>query len=265
MRGGVCLVMRWIPILVAVALLAAPLPGKVRRLTTGINRPLKQAIDLLAERHGWRISYEEAPLRYSGDFFGYGPKLGVLSLTYDPGEGPEAVLKHLLAEHDRRDGVGRFEVTRLGRRWLVTVRQMRDEGGQWADARSPLETRIGFDRRGWYANGLGEIWWQLREKAGVAVDVGGLARGMSPMLLPSVGKQPGNWVAREVVASMKQLGLRGELVDYDADWYLVCAGKKHGCVFNHVRAKPLFPPPPPPPGSFFPPLPILPRPAPAIR
>lgn len=259
------MVMRWIPVLAAVALLAVPLPGKVRRLTTGINRPLKQAIDLLAERHGWRISYEEAPLRYSGDIFGHGPKLGVLSLTYDPGEGPEAVLRQLLAEHEQRDGVGRFEVARLGRRWLVTVKQMRDENGRWAEARSPLETRIGFDRRGWYANGLGEIWWQLREKAGVAVGVGGLARGRSPMLLPSAGKQPGLLMAREVIASMKQLGLRGELAEYDADWYLICAGKRFGCTFDYVRGKPLIAPPPPPPGSFLPPLPNLPRPAPATR
>jgi hypothetical protein len=263
--AGVCLNMRRLCLAAFAMLLALPSQSEPWRVTTGIVRPLHQAIDLLAQRHRWRISYEEAPLRYSGDFFEHGPKLGILTLDYDPADGPGAVLRQLVAEHERRGGVGRFEVTRLGRRWLVKVRQMRDERGQWADARSPLETRIGFKQLGWHANGLGEIWWQLREKYGVAVNEGGLAPGMPPTLMPAAGRRAGNWVARDVIAGMKQLGLRGESADYDADWYLVCAGERYGCVFNYVRAKPLFPQPPPPPGWSGLPLPYIPRPALAIQ
>jgi len=236
-----------------------------RRLTTGIERPLRQAIDLLAERHGWRICYEEAPLHYSGDFFRQGPRLGIISMDYEPANGPEAVLKQLVAEHERRGGVERFEVTRLGKRWLVKVRQMRGESGQWVDARSPLEARIGFNQVGWHANGLGEIWWQLRERHGVSVNEGGLATGMGPTLVPTTGPRAGNRVARDVIAGMKQLSLRGELAEYGADWYLVCAGERRGCIFNYVRAKPLLPAPPLPPGWFLPLLPHIPRPVLAIR
>jgi hypothetical protein len=245
-------------------LMAIPGWAEPRRLTTGIVWPLHQAIDLLAERHGWRICYEEAPLHYSGDFFKEGPRLGIISMDYEPANGPEAVLKQLVAEHERRGGVGRFEVTRLGKRWLVKVRQMRDENGQWADARSPLDARIGFNQLGWHASGLGEIWWQLRERHGVSVNDGGLAQGMAPTLVPAAGRQADSWVARDVIAGMKQLGLRGELAEYGADWYLVCGGERRGCVFNYVRAKPLLPPPPPP-GWFLPLLPHIPRPAQAIR
>ena len=251
--------------MVIAVLLAWPGEGATRRLIAGISWPLADAVDQLATRHGWRICYEETMLRYAWDFHGEGPRLCVISMDYDPAQGPEAVLKQLVAEYDRRGCAGRYRVARQGRYWLVTVRQIRDEQGRWVDARSPLDYPVRMTKRGWFATGLNEMAWQLREQAGFPVGVdGGAAKGMLGRMVPSQSVYSGRMTARSVLMSLTYPPGENLWGRIGTDWRLTCAGKQFGCSLRLVRFAPASYLPPPR-GPFLPTLPHIPRPTPAIR
>lgn len=234
---------------VSLLLLAAPANGQARRLYAGGRRPLSAAIERLAERHGWRICYEETRPSFPGDFERGEPKPGTVEITYTPNEGAGVVLRRLAADHARRVNVGRFEVRREASRWIVSVVEMRGKDGVWAKARSPLDHPVTISKGTWALIPLlEEMGRQLSLHAGFKVWMtpGVVSNGL---IQRSASIEATNESARSVVARMLKVCQHNSieaLTGMDLDWDVVC-GQNFGCSMRLVRGgPPAFPPPAPP-------------------
>jgi hypothetical protein len=224
---------------VLVTILAAPLAAQVRRLTAGGLRPLNEAVERLAERHGWRICYEETVPVFAGDARQGEPKPGIIEVDYDPAEGAGSVLRRVVADHSRRGGFGRFGVSREAGRWIVSVTEIRGKNGEWVRARSPLEYPVTISKGTW-ALGLllEEMGRQISLHAGFKMHMTpGLASNalMQNSAAISASREP----ARTVVASMLRVSRHFSVpvAGMDTDWQVICA-KSYGCAFQMVRSRP---------------------------
>ncbi|MBA3972943.1 MAG: hypothetical protein C0504_01845 [Candidatus Solibacter sp.] len=231
---------------VAFVALAAPMPGLAETLTASGPRPLHNAVEQLAARHGWRICYEETVPTFSADVERGEPKPGTVAINYTPNEGAGAVLRRLAADHARRGNVGRFEVRREAGRWIVAVNGMRGKDGEWGKARPPLDYPVSLSkgRLGLYPL-LDEMGRQLSLHAGFKMWMtpGVASNGL---LQRSAAIGAGNETARSVVARMLKVcqhySIEG-LTGWDMDWDVFC-GENFGCAMRLVRGgPPVFPPP----------------------
>ncbi len=240
---------------VLVTILAAPLAAQVRRLTAGGLRPLNEAVERLAERHGWQVCYEETvPIHAEDVQRGGEPRGGSIAVDYDPAEGAGAVLRRVVAEHARRGNVGRFAVRWESGRWIVSVAEMRGKDGKWAKARSPLEYPVTIPKGTW-------ALYPLREEMGRQISIhAGFRMDMTPGVVSNSLMQSyaaisaKNEKARTVVArSLRMSRQHGvAVVGMDTDWQVVCR-QGYGCSFEMVRGRPpmvreqppKFPPPAP--------------------
>ncbi len=143
-----------------------------RRSTFSVDYPrlFESVAYTFIHRYGWRVTFEEAPNVYSGDFVDvtltrpkrpptdgrrlYNPLGGYLEFSYDLGpdgqapEDPAAVLQTAIEAYHRGGFPGRYELVTVGEYFHIVPTARRDEDGEWEPIQSPLDTVVTLDGLG---------------------------------------------------------------------------------------------------------------------
>jgi hypothetical protein len=144
--------------------LAADVDGTERRLLISDGRPVAKAMEVLSDRHGLVITYEDPQYSFDGDLQDVtaavsrspvkpGQKILVprdrsFELTYSlsPATGklehPDALIRKILDAHLAAGGGSQFELIHQGHVFHVVPGMVKDSNGAWAAARSILDTAI---------------------------------------------------------------------------------------------------------------------------
>ena len=144
-----------------------PLEGDIcvqgRRATLSVHRGrLLQALArTFINQYGWRVTFEEAPNVYLGDYidatrdFSYGYRVfhlrgGRLEFSYDLGsdgrpEDPAGVLRAAIAAYHRGGYPGRYKLITAGEYLHIVPTERKNEGGVWESISSPLEAVVSLD------------------------------------------------------------------------------------------------------------------------
>ena len=134
------------------------------------GRSLESVAYTFIHRYSWRVTFEEAPNVYPGDWLDvtftrnkrpptdgrrlYNPSGGFLEFSYDLGpygqapEDPAEVLQTAIEAYHRGGFPGRYELVTVGEYFHIVPTARRDEGGVWEPIQSPLDTIVSLDGRG---------------------------------------------------------------------------------------------------------------------
>jgi len=127
-------------------------------------RPLESAAIRLRKQHGLRVSYEDVRCAYAGDLEERAitnPSTGVTHRNLVPRKGrvdlsyavsnetnklvdPLGALEELCRVHEMNGNPGRFEVRTLGSMFCIVPTMVRNEEGDWQQARPVLDTVVSF-------------------------------------------------------------------------------------------------------------------------
>jgi|GEM_PF-871830 len=188
-------------ILFALLCAAALAPAQGTRtevLSVDGPRPLALAAELLEQRHGWAINYEDPPWDYAGDVEDRtpaGPRLpnldprrrtlvpksGRIHLEYevDAATGqpanPLVVLQALVDAHAAWGNPGLFRVVQEEGYFSILPDKVRDAQGRWSEATRILDTPVSFPAQ---PRSIGEalqvLEQQIQQRAGRRVWQGGV-------------------------------------------------------------------------------------------
>ncbi len=235
-------------VLFAAILLSYVLHGETMRLSVEGARPLGEALQELAKRHGWPLCYEESVWPYDGDNKNKLAGYGAIDLTYDPGAGPERAVRGLVQAHHDRENPGRFEVIKSGNRWCAVIRERKDQQGRWQQVRSPLEGRVTLAKRRYGLYPLfDEMAAQLGPQAGVKFDIstGIYSNGIGQRSVEvEATAETGRDVLERAIRTCHHPLLQA--AGLEVDWYLYCdSGTLCFANIRSYRPDPRSPPPPP--------------------
>jgi hypothetical protein len=130
--------------------------GKVVSVTVDDARPVGQAVDLLMEKYGYRITYEDPPYVYQGDlkdrvvkgFKDQVPAGGALKVTFTPASGMgtsadmAGLLERVLQAQAVADKGGHFRLVQDDQVFHVVPFEVKDRRGHWVSHTSILDAAI---------------------------------------------------------------------------------------------------------------------------
>lgn len=144
-------------------LFAADIGGAERQLSVSDPRPVAKAIEVLSQRHGIAVTYEDPPYAFDGDLQDVTaavarsplqpghrvlvPRGGAIQLSYSLSpstgkiENPDAVIRKVLATH-LANGGSQFDLIRQDDVFHVVPARVKNSAGVLAPTHSVLATRI---------------------------------------------------------------------------------------------------------------------------
>ena len=231
-----------------------------QRATFAVEYPrlLESVVYTFIHRYGWRVTFEEAPNVYPGDWVDtpltltrfpsglptdgrrfYDPGGGFLEFSYDLGpygqapEDPAEVLQTAIEAYHRGDFPGRYELVTVGEYFHIVPTARRDEDEEWEPIQSPLDTVVTLEGRNRLPDEvLTELRQRMTEAAGHEILEGilPLSRGN---LQPRIVERFEGMKAREVLRSLIATTGSRHL------WALLCGvrqdksgTKRYRCVLN---------------------------------
>ncbi len=128
-------------------------------------RPMESVAYTFIQEYGWRITFEEAPLVWPGDFVdvtrnlsagihAYDPRGGRLEFSYDLGpngtapEDPGSVLRTAIAAYNKTGFPGRYRLLPEDGYFQIVPAAHRNEAGLLESIRSPLDSVVTVDGGG---------------------------------------------------------------------------------------------------------------------
>jgi hypothetical protein len=154
----------WLWIVAGGGLFAADVSGAEQQLSVSDGRPVAKAVEVLSQRHGIAITYEDPPYAFDGDLKDVTaavarspvkpghrvlvPRGGAVQLTYSLSsstgklESPDALIRKVLDTHLANGGGAQFELIQQDDVFHVVPVMVKNSAGVWAATRSILETRI---------------------------------------------------------------------------------------------------------------------------
>lgn len=139
--------------------------GLIATFSVDYPRPLESVVYTFVQEYGWLITFEEAPVMYSGDMIdvtvnpsvgirAYNPRGGRLEFSYRlrqagrPPEDPMPVLKAAIEAHHRAGFPGRYEVVQVGGYFHIVPTAHYNERGVLELVQSPLDALVTVDGGG---------------------------------------------------------------------------------------------------------------------
>lgn len=227
-----------------------PLEGDIRvqgrRATLSVHRGrLLQALArTLINQYGWRVTFEEAPNVYLGDYidatrdFSYGYRVfhargGRLEFSYDLGsdgrpEDPAGVLRTAIAAYHRDGYPGRYELLTAGKYLHIVPTARQNEDGVWESVRSPLEAVVSLDGGDRFPSRVLDHLVELMTQASRHETVVGMEpfyRGDQPRIEERFEKTK----AREILRSLIETAGKPRV------WLLLYSGIRQDIASGNVR------------------------------
>jgi hypothetical protein len=191
-------------------------------------------------QYGWRITFEEAPLRYSGDVVdvtrdfslgtrAYNPRGGRLEFSYDLGTNakpdPEQVLRTAIEAYHRAGLPGRYEVIRAENYLHIVPTASANKDGVVEPVRSPFDVAVTVDGAGRFPEPvLNDLASSIQAASGYKIFV-----GQTPFLQgiqPRIERRFENMQARAILRAL--IAATGEV----RIWYLMYAIRQKGYALS---------------------------------
>ncbi len=212
------------------ALASGPLAADKETLTVADPRPVSEAIDILASRYGWLVTYEDPPYLNSGDIAPglHVPLGGRLDITYSVSPttrlpDKREVIHTLLDAARQRTGIA-FELREGVGRLHIVPAKAKDASGNPVDVTPVLDTRITIaDEDTVAAGALSLICGAVTRMTGQRVTVGTTPLGFL-RVRTHIGAE--DKPAREVLSSVL------DSVSPDLSWSLYYDPGDHSYALN---------------------------------
>jgi hypothetical protein len=135
--------------------------GKLVNLAVDDARPVAAAVQLLVEKYGYQITYEDPPYVHEGDlkdryvkgFKDRVPAGGALNVSFTPSSGMSTatdmagLLGKLLQAHAVADRGGHFRLVQIDQAFHVLPFEVKDRNGNWGPQTSILDAAISLPNK----------------------------------------------------------------------------------------------------------------------
>lgn len=216
--------------------------GRDATFTVNSARPMQSVAYTFFQEYGWPVTFEEAPIAYTGDMVdvtvnfsagirAYDPRGGRLEFSYrlrqdgTPPEDPLAVLKAAIEAHYKAGLPGRYEVAPAGGYFHILPVAHSNERGVLVPVRSPLDAFVtvnGGRRPAWP---VFNDWVRAVERAsGYRIGIGSnpFYRGDQPLIDQRFENVQSRAVLRALIHATGKL----------RPWFLMCRPGRKECALS---------------------------------